>query len=65
MVAWNEGPTEATFGFALPGRRTTACQAVATSPTGQLSPTTLPARANHGTWVLHVAPLTVVTYTFG
>jgi O-glycosyl hydrolase len=65
VVAWNEGPTQATFGLALPGRRTTARHAVATSPTDQLSPTTLPARANNGTWDLHVAPQTIVTYTFG
>jgi O-glycosyl hydrolase len=65
VVAWNEGPTEATFGLALPGGRTNARQAVATSPTDQLSPTALPARANDGTWDLHVAPQTIVTYTFG
>ena len=65
VVAWNEGPTRATFGLALPGRRTTARQAVATSPTDKLSPTTLPARADTGAWVLDVAPQTIVTYTFG
>jgi O-glycosyl hydrolase len=65
VVAWNEGPTRATFGLALPGRRTTARQAVATSPTDELSPTTLPDRANTGAWVLDIAPQTIVTYTFG
>jgi hypothetical protein len=64
VVAWNEGPTQATFGLALPGSRTTARQAVATSPTDELSSTTLPARADNGSWVLHVAPQTIVTYTF-
>jgi O-glycosyl hydrolase len=65
VVAWNEGPTRATFGLALPGPRTTARQAVATSPTDELSPTTLPDRANTGAWVLDIAPQTIVTYTFG
>ena len=65
VVAWNEGPTEATFGLALPGPRTTARQAVATSPTDQLSPTTRPARDNTGSWILDVAPQSIVTYTFG
>jgi O-glycosyl hydrolase len=65
VVAWNEGPTRATFGLALPGRRTTARQAVVTSPTDELSPTTLPDRANTGAWVLDIAPQTIVTYTFG
>ena len=65
VVAWNRGPTQATFGLALPGRRTIARQAVATSPTDQLSPTTRPTRDNAGTWVLDVAPQTIVTYTFG
>ena len=64
VVAWNEGRTQAMFSLALPGPRTTARQAVATSPTDQLSSTTLPARANNGSWVLHVAPQTIVTYTF-
>ena len=65
VVAWNEGPTPATFGLALPGHRTTARQAVATSPTDELSRTTLPTRADTGAWVLDVAPQTIVTYTFG
>ena len=65
VVAWNEGQTDATFGLALPGRRTTVREAVATSPTDQLSPTTLPARANAGEWVVHIAPQMIVTYTFG
>jgi O-glycosyl hydrolase len=65
VVAWNEGPTAATFGLALPGGRTNARQAVATSPTDQLSPTAPPTRANDDTWDLHVAAQAIVTYTFG
>jgi len=65
VVAWNEGPTQATFGLALPGRRATARQAVATSPTAQLSTTTRAARDNAGIWVLDIAHQTIVTYTFG
>jgi len=64
VVTWNEGQTEATFGLALPGRRTTVREAVATSPADQLSPTAKPARANTGTWVVHIAPQMIVTYAF-
>jgi len=65
VVAWNEGQAEARFGLALPGRRMTVREAVATSPADRLSPTTRPARADAGNWVVHVAPQTIVTYTFG
>lgn len=65
IVAWNERRTEATFGVALPGPPTTVRDAVDTSPAKQLSPTTLPARTDTGTWVVHIAPQTIVTYTFG
>jgi O-glycosyl hydrolase len=65
VVAWNEGADRATFDLALPGRRTTVRDAVATSPTDQLSSTARPARTKAGTWVLDVAAQTIVTYTFG
>ncbi len=64
VVAWNEGQTDAAFRLALPGRRTTARRAVETSARKQLSPTTPPARSNAGAWAVHIAPQTVVTYTF-
>ena len=64
VVAWNEGPTEAAFRLALPGPRKAVRSAVATSATDQLSPTTRPTSAGAEGWDVHVAPQTVVTYTF-
>ena len=64
VVAWNEGETDAAFRLALPDRQTRVRTAVETSASSQLSPTTRPARSNRRTWAVHVAPQTVVTYTF-
>jgi hypothetical protein len=65
VVAWNEGQTEAAFRLALPGARKTVRTAVATSATDQLSPTARPAHAGADGWSVHIAPQTVITYTFG
>jgi hypothetical protein len=65
VVAWNKSPSSATFGLALPGRRTTIRDAVATSPADQLSPTARPTRTKSGAWAVDVAPQSIVTYTFG
>jgi O-glycosyl hydrolase len=65
VVAWNEGRTAATFGLALPGAPETVRNAVDTSSTEQLSPTTAPARTDTGAWVVHIAPQTIATYSFG
>ncbi|HEY5173865.1 MAG TPA: glycoside hydrolase [Acidimicrobiia bacterium] len=64
VVAWNEGRTEARFGLALPGVPETVRDAVDTSSTDQLSPTTEPARTDTGAWVVHIAPQTIATYSF-
>jgi O-glycosyl hydrolase len=65
VVAWNEGQTEAAFRLALPGARKTVRTAFATSATDQLSPTARPAHAGADGWSVHIAPQTVITYTFG
>jgi O-glycosyl hydrolase len=65
IVAWNEGRGVATFGLALPGPPTTVRSSVDTSSADQLSPTTPPARSNTGVWVVHIAPQTITTYSFG
>jgi O-glycosyl hydrolase len=65
VVAWNERTTEATLGVALPSRTTAVRTAVQTSSATQLSPTTLPALTDTGTWVSHLRPRSIVTYTFG
>jgi O-glycosyl hydrolase len=65
VVAWNERATATTFGVAVPGAPASVRDAVATSSTAQLSPAPVPARTTAGTWVVHVAPRTIVTYTFG
>jgi O-glycosyl hydrolase len=64
VVAWNEGRSEATLGIALPSPTSTVVDAVATSATEQLSPTTAPARTDTGAWLARIAPQTIVTYTF-
>jgi O-glycosyl hydrolase len=64
VVAWNEDRSAATFGVALPAPTSTVVDAVATSATEQLSPTTAPARTDAGTWLARIAPQTIVTYTF-
>ena len=63
VVAWNEGRSEATLGLALPSPTSTVVDAVATSATEQLSPTTAPARTDTGAWLARIAPQTIVTYT--
>ena len=65
VVAWNERRTETTFGLALPGPSTSVRSAVATSTTARLTPTAPPARTDSGSWLVHLAPRTVVTYSFG
>lgn len=65
VVAWNEGHTEATLGLALPGSPQAVKLAVDTSATDQLFPTTPPARANTGNWILHLPPRAIATYIFG
>jgi len=65
VVAWNEGRTESTFGLALPGPSTSVRSAVATSSRARLTPTAPPARTASGSWLVHLAPRTVVTFTFG
>jgi O-glycosyl hydrolase len=64
VVAWNERPTVATFGVALPGLPATVRDAIDTSATSNLSAATVPARTATGTWVVHLAPRTIVTYSF-
>ena len=65
VVAWNEGVASATVGLTLPGNPKTVHTAVETSPTSQLTPVAAPGRTADGTWVAHIAPKAIVTYTFG
>jgi O-glycosyl hydrolase len=65
VIAWNEGPTEATVGIAVPGDPKTVRTAVDTSAADHLSPAPIPGRTSSCTWVAHIAPKTIVTYDFG
>ena len=64
VVAWNKGRSPATLGITLPSPTSTVADAVATSADKHLSPTTVPARTDTGAWLAHIAPQTIVTYTF-
>jgi O-glycosyl hydrolase len=64
VIAWNERATAATLGVELPAGATTVRGAVATSPTSELTATPLPSKAGDHTWLVNLAPRTIVTYTF-
>jgi hypothetical protein len=64
VVAWNEARSQTTFGIALPTPASRVAVAVATSADTHLSPATVPARTDTGAWLAHIAPQTIVTYTF-
>jgi O-glycosyl hydrolase len=65
VVAWNEGKRATTVGISIPGASVNARAAFQTSNDEQLTPSELPVLTDTGTWVAHLAPQSIVTYTFG